>query len=70
MTLKHLTTNGKWDHLFNDDRVPIIANRTDEEKLNEMKWAGNDFEKSRPKREMTANERRAAIASGLSTAKL
>lgn len=70
MALKHLTPNGKWDHLFRDDRIPIIANRTEEEKQNETKWTGNDLDKSRPKREMTAKERQAAISSGLSTSKL
>ena len=70
MALKQLTSKGKWDHLFNDDRNPIIANRTDEQKLNETKWTGNDLDKARPKREMTAAEKRAATSSGFSTSKL
>lgn len=70
MALKQLTPKGKWDHLFNDDRIPVIANRTEVEKLNETKWIGNDLDKSRPNRDMTAAESRAAIVSGLSTSKL
>ena len=69
MTLKPITTNGKWDHLFVDDRNPLRAAKADPQKLDESAWGENNLEAHRPKRALTPKEARAAYAIGLATAK-
>jgi hypothetical protein len=69
MSLKPITTDGKWDNLFVDDRNSLLAQETDKQKLEESAWGGNSLENHRSKRPLTPNEVRAAYAIGLATAK-
>ena len=74
MELKPITTNGEWDHLFNNDRTPQHVAKMEQLQRELDLIVGTHIPQSQrtsvPRREMTPEEICAAYSTGLATSRL